>query len=156
MQAAIERCAIVVRCAIVAAIAAAVLLVGSVSATADVRIKASNGGDVLAYLAFFALLERSGERVILDGPCFSACTLVLSSIPRERICVTRRAVLGFHAAQLLDRRSSRKYAAPDATRVLAATYPTAIRSWIEQHGGLTSKVIILRGQELAALYPSCA
>jgi hypothetical protein len=156
MQAAMAGCAIVVRCAIVAAIGAAVLLVGSVSAIADVRIKASNGGDVLAYLAFFALLERSGERVILDGPCFSACTLVLSSIPRERICVTRRAALGFHAAQLLDTRSSKRYAAPDATRVLTATYPTAIRSWIEQHGGLTSKLIILRGQELTALYPSCA
>jgi hypothetical protein len=153
MQAALSMQAAIVCRAIVAA---ALLLVGPVSATADVRIKASNGGDVLAYLAFFSLLERSGERVILDGPCFSACTLVLSSIPRERICVTRRAVLGFHAAQLLDRRSSRKYAAPDATQVLAATYPTAVRSWIEQHGGLTSKIIILRGQELTALYPTCA
>jgi hypothetical protein len=63
---------------------------------------ASGGGDVLAYLKFFALLEQSGQRILLDGPCFSACTLVLSEIPRERICVAARAVLGFHAAQLLD------------------------------------------------------
>ena len=40
---------------------------------------------MLAYLQFFALLDRSGERIILDGPCLSACTLVLSAIPRERI-----------------------------------------------------------------------
>ena len=48
-------------------------------------ITASNGGNVLAYLQFFALLDRSGERIILDGPCLSACRLVFSAIPRERI-----------------------------------------------------------------------
>ena len=137
------------------AAAAALLLIGLAPAAADVRIKASNGGNVVAYLEFFALLERSGERVILDGPCFSACTLVLSAVPRERICVTRRAVLGFHAAQLLDVGSRRRYAAPEATQVLGATYPADVRSWIAQHGGLTSKLIILRGQELASLYPTC-
>src|SRR5215469_2091571 len=139
-----------------AIVAAALLLVGPVPATADVRIKASNGGDVLAYLAFFSLLEQSGERVILDGPCFSACTLVLAAIPRERICVTSRAALGFHAAQLLDTRSRKRYPAPAATQLLASTYPEGIRSWIERHGGLTSKLIILRGQELASLYSRCA
>ena len=39
----------------------------------------------------------SGEKVIIDGPCLSACTLVLSTVPSNRICVTKRAVLGFHA-----------------------------------------------------------
>ncbi|HEY6258198.1 MAG TPA: hypothetical protein VIY51_20645 [Xanthobacteraceae bacterium] len=138
------------------AIAAALLLAGLAPALADVRITASNGGDVLAYLQFFALLERSGERIVLDGPCFSACTLVLSAIPRERICVTPRAALGFHAARLLDTRHRKIYPAPDATQMLAATYPAGVRSWIEQHGGLTSKLIILRGQELASLYPRCS
>lgn len=138
------------------AIATALLLVGFVPALADVRITASNGGNVVAYLQFFAVLEQSGERVILDGPCFSACTLVLAAIPRERLCVTSRAVLGFHAAQLLDTRSRKRYPAPAATQLLASTYPEGVRSWIERHGGLTSKVIILRGQELASLYSRCA
>jgi hypothetical protein len=137
-------------------VAAALLLIGLAPALADVRITASNGGDVLAYLKFFELLDQSGERVILDGPCFSACTLVLSAIPRERICVTPRAVLGFHAARLLDTRNRRIYPAPDATRVLASAYPDGVRSWIAQHGGLTSKLIILRGRELASLYPRCS
>ena len=135
------------------AIAAALLLIGFAPALGDVRIAASGGGDVSAYSKFFALLEQSGRRIVLDGPCFSACTLVLSAIPRERICVTPRAVLGFHAAQWLDTRSRRKY--PASARVLASAYPADVRSWIEQHGGLTSKLIILRGQELASLYPRC-
>ena len=32
---------------------------------------------------------------MIDGRCLSACTLVRGVIPRERICVTRRARLGF-------------------------------------------------------------
>ena len=35
-----------------------------------------------------------GEQVVIDGPCLSACT-ALGVIPRERICVTPRARLGF-------------------------------------------------------------
>jgi hypothetical protein len=138
------------------AITAALLLAGLAPALGDVRIAASGGGDVSAYWQFFALLQQSGQRIVLDGPCFSACTLVLAAIPRERICVTPRAVLGFHAAQFLDLRSRRKYPAPEATQVLASAYPADVRGWIEQHGGLTQKVIVLRGQELASLYPRCS
>jgi hypothetical protein len=50
------------------AAAAALLLIGLAPAFADVRITASTGGDVLAYLRFFELLEQSGERIVLDGP----------------------------------------------------------------------------------------
>ena len=45
----------------------------------------------------FAAIRDSGERVVIDGNCFSACTLVTAIIPKERICVTERAVFGFHA-----------------------------------------------------------
>jgi hypothetical protein len=36
--------------------------------------------------------------VAIDGTCASACTLLLGVIPHNRICVTPRAVLAFHAA----------------------------------------------------------
>jgi hypothetical protein len=35
---------------------------------------------------------------MIDGLCASACTLVLGAIPQNKICVTSRAMLGFHAA----------------------------------------------------------
>ena len=56
------------------------------------------GGQIGPYLDRLSVLRNSGERVIIDGPCLSACTMVLGVIPRDRICVTRRARLGFHAA----------------------------------------------------------
>jgi hypothetical protein len=122
---------------------------------ADIRIEASTGGVVSNFLEVFRLLRHSGQRVVIDGPCFSACTLVLSTIPRNRICVTRRAVLGFHAPRLVDA-YGREYPAPEATtRLVTAAYPPAIRDWIRRHGGLTDKPIFLRGRELAALYRLC-
>jgi hypothetical protein len=123
-------------------------------AGAEVRILSSSGGEVSGYLNFFEHLKHSGERVVIDGPCFSACTLVLSTIPRSRICVTSRAVLGFHAPQLVDQ-VGRRYASPQATRAVAATYPPAIRAWIQRHGGLRQTPIFLRGRQLAAIYPRC-
>jgi len=129
-------------------------LMGWTPSLADVRILSSPGGEVGQYLRLFALLGQSGERIVIDGPCLSACTLVLSTIPHDRICVTRRAILGFHAARLVDE-TGRVYLAPDATRVVIDTYPPAIRAWIKRHGGLTSKPIFLYGRQLAAIYPRC-
>lgn len=123
-------------------------------ARADVRILSSSGGAVSDYLAVFARVRQSGERIIIDGPCLSACTLVLSTIPRNRICVTRRAVLGFHAPQWMDR-NGHMWRTVEATRAVTATYPAKVRAWIKKRGGLTQKVIYLRGRELAALYPRC-
>ncbi|HEY7457315.1 MAG TPA: hypothetical protein VH765_01040 [Xanthobacteraceae bacterium] len=123
-------------------------------ASADLRIVSSPGGEVGPYLELFALVRQSGERVVLDGPCISACTLVLSIVPNDRICVTPRAVLGFHAARWLDR-EGKFHAAPEPTRLVAASYPAAVRDWIDRRGGLKAKPIFLRGRELAAMFPRC-
>jgi len=123
-------------------------------ASAEVRILASPGGEVGPFLDLFARVRASGERVVIDGPCLSACTLVLSAVPNERICVTRRAILGFHAARSMDRRG-RLYAEPEASAAVLETYPSPVRSWIRRHGGLTSRVLLLRGRELSAIYPVC-
>ena len=124
-------------------------------AGADVRIRSSLGGAVEDYLRFFAQVRQSGERVIIDGPCLSACTLVLITIPKNRICVTPRAVLGFHAARWVDPRTGRSSRAPEATRIVTQSYPAGVRAWIKKRGGLTGKVIYLRGRELGSLYRRC-
>jgi len=124
------------------------------SARAEVRILASPGGQVGPFLDMFERVRDSGERVVIDGPCLSACTLVLSMVPNNRICVTRRAVLGFHAARSLDRRG-RFYAEPEASQLVLETYPSQIRGWIRRHGGLNSRMLLLRGRELNAIYPTC-
>jgi len=123
-------------------------------AHAEIRILASPGGAVAPFLELFARVRASGERVVIDGPCLSACTLVLSMVPDDRICVTRRAVLGFHAARSVDQRG-RIYAEPEASRLVLQAYPSPVRGWISRRGGLTSRLLLLRGRELAAIYPAC-
>jgi hypothetical protein len=123
-------------------------------AHAEIRILGSQGGQVGPFLDLFERVRASGERVVIDGPCLSACTLVLSMVPNDRICVTRRAILGFHAARSIDPRG-RIYAEPDASELVLEAYPSAVRGWIRHRGGLTSRLLLLRGRELAAIYPSC-
>jgi hypothetical protein len=135
---------------------AAIALCAAVSpASAEIRILASPGGQVGPFIELFDKVRESGERVVIDGPCLSACTLVLMTVPTERICVTRRAVLGFHAARSIDRRG-RIYAEPEASQAVLEAYPAPVRSWISRRGGLTSRLLLLRGRELAAIYPRCS
>src|SRR6516165_1387345 len=135
-------------------LAARACALAAAPAQAEVRILQSPGGEVGPFLDLFEQVRDSGERVVIDGPCLSACTLVLSLVPSERICVTRRAVLGFHAARSIDRRG-RIYAEPDASRLVLEAYPDPVRSWIIRRGGLTSRLLLLRGRELAAMYRTC-
>jgi len=135
-------------------VAIATLFAAILPARAEIRILASPGGAVGPFLEMFERVRQSGERVVIDGPCLSACTLVLMTIPEERICVTRRAVLGFHAARSIDRRG-RMYAEPEASRAVQEAYPEPVRDWIIRRGGLTSRMLLLRGRELAAIYPRC-
>jgi hypothetical protein len=53
-------------------------MVSAASAVADeVRILSSRGGEVGEFIDMFDDLRKSGDRVVIDGPCLSACTLVL-------------------------------------------------------------------------------
>src|ERR1700692_860329 len=132
------------RTAVLKTIFFAAVLCGLVSppAQAEIRILGSPGGQVGTFLDLFERVRASGERVVIDGPCLSACTLVLSMVPNDRICVTRRAVLGFHAARSIDRRG-RIYAEPEASELVLQTYPAPVRGWIRRRGGLTSRLLPL-------------
>jgi hypothetical protein len=125
------------------------------SAPAAVRIDRDPGGRIDQYLSRFEALRSSGEKVIVDGPCYSACTLLLGKLPKSQVCVTGRATMGFHAAWLPDERG-RPVASRAWTSVLWQNYPEEIRRWISRHGGLTPRMIYLRGSELTSMYPRCA
>ena len=80
-------------------LAAAILSALTVtSASAMVVLSDDKGGKMEEYTARFQQMRNSGETVVIDGTCLSACTMVLSLVPRNRVCATPNAVLGFHAA----------------------------------------------------------
>jgi hypothetical protein len=144
----------VMRIAFTLLLAVALWVFATMLARAEVRILASPGGQVGPFIDLFEKVRNSGERVVIDGPCLSACTLVLSMVPQERICVTRRAVFGFHAARSMDRRG-RLYAEPEASKLVLQAYPGPVKDWIVRRGGLTSRLLLLRGRELSAMYRPC-
>jgi hypothetical protein len=100
-------------------------------------------------------MRSSGQRLVIDGPCLSACTLFTGLLPHDHVCITKRAVLGFHAASYYD--DVRRSLVPTraGTRLVMRLYPQEIRDWIGRHGGLTPHIIALRGPELAAMYDTC-
>src|SRR5580658_10294849 len=127
-----------------AALAAMFLMTSIAAASATVRISDDSGGQIGDYLAKYSALRLSGERVEIDGTCASACTMLLGTIPRNRICVTPRAVLEFHSAW--DPTPSGGTATSEAgNQILWSTYPGQVRKWIKRHGGLQSRIITLSG-----------
>jgi hypothetical protein len=137
------------------ALIAGVLLLAGVSLShAAIRIADDRGGKIGTYIDRYQGLRSSGETVIIDGLCASACTMVLGAVPRERICVTSQAVLGFHAAWDSGA-NGRAVTNPGATQMLYSLYPSSVRRWIAARGGLKSEMIFLRGKELMSIYRPC-
>jgi len=113
------------------------------------------GGEVSSYLRTFYEMRAIGQRIAIDGPCLSACTLLTGIVPRDHVCITNRAVLGFHAASYYNDVSRSLVPTRAGTRLVMRLYPSEIRAWINRHGGLTPQLITMRGRELAAFYRPC-
>jgi hypothetical protein len=130
------------------------LLAGAGASHAKVRIANDRGGLIEWYVDRYEQLRASRQSVVIDGLCASACTIVLSAIPHSRICVTSKARLAFHAAWDFGARG-RAVTNPEATRWLYSMYPSQVRHWIADRGGLTPRTIFLSGKQLESMYRPC-
>jgi hypothetical protein len=141
-------------CVSTAVIATALMATLTLPASATVRIASDRGGQIGRYLDKLETLRASGQNVMIDGPCLSACTMALGVIPRDHLCVTQRARLGFHAAWKPDAHGH-EITNRDGTELLMSRYPEQVRQWIAQHGGLSPRMLYLDGRDLTSMYPSC-
>ena len=126
-------------------------------AFADLRITRDFGGFVDQYKTKYAKVRAKGERVIIDGICNSACTLVLGIVPLNRVCVTPRASLGFHQAYY-DKRwtAGLRVTSTAGTDELMSYYPAAVKAWIARKGGLAAEMKrVFNGVELWAIIDPC-
>jgi hypothetical protein len=133
------------------------LLLLTNSAFADLRITRDYGGYLEEYKDKYARLRDKNERIIIDGICNSACTIVLGIVPLERICVTPKASLGFHLAYF-DRRwtAGLKVTSVSGSAELMAFYPPPLQDWIARHGGLAAQMKHLRnGLDLWRVVDPC-
>ena len=132
------------------------LLPFTLPASADLRITRDHGGYIDQYKAKYAAVRDRGERIVIDGTCNSACTLLLGIVPLERVCVTPRASLGFHQAYY-DKRwtAGVKVTSVVGTDELMSVYPAAVKKWIARQGGLTQQMKRLKGTDLWAIVDPC-
>jgi hypothetical protein len=128
-------------------LASVLLLAGMGASHAVVRIADDHGGRIGTYLDRYQGLRSSGETA-------SACTIVLNAVPHDKICVTSRATLGFHAAWNFGAKG-RTITDREATLMLYSMYPMPVQRWIAARGGLTPHMIFLRGKVLQAMYKPC-
>ena len=135
-------------------LAAILLILRMSNAVSAVRITNDRGGHIGSYVSKYQRLASAGESVIIDGLCASACTILLSALPHDKICVTSRATLGFHAAWNYGPHG-RTFTDPEATLMLYSAYPTPVRRWIASRGGLRPHIIFLTGKSLQAMYRAC-
>jgi hypothetical protein len=127
------------------------------AAQADVRITRDTGGYIETYKAKYEQIRDRGGRVVIDGVCNSACTMVLGIVPRNRICVTPRASLGFHKAYYdQDYTFGIKVTSVEETSELMAYYPSEVKDWLKRRGGLTDEMKRLKnGAELWKIANPC-
>ena len=133
------------------------ILLMPASAQADYRITRDFGGHVELYKKRYESIRDRGERVVIDGICNSACTLVLGIVPLNKICVTPRASMGFHQAYYDKRYTMGMYVASYAgTDELMSYYPLTLKDWIAQQGGLARQMkSIKNGVDLWSIVDPC-
>jgi hypothetical protein len=133
------------------------LVLSAVPARADLRITRDHGGYVEEYKVKYERIRERKERVIIDGICNSACTMVFGIVPMNKICVTPRASLGFHQAYY-DKAFTfgMKVISYEGTSDLMAYYPQPVKDWIARNGGLTPEMKkIKNGMDLWKIVDPC-
>jgi hypothetical protein len=119
-------------------------LAASSARAEESEIKGDYGGILALYQAKWSKLAEQHTSIRISGPCVSACTALVGYIPRENICVTPSASLGFHLA-------IPAFVTPD----LWKDYPPDIQAWITKNGGLSYQLMWLQAPEIYHFFRKC-
>jgi len=135
-------------------------ILGTGPGHADMVIREDLGGPLQAYVSKYRGIAARGERVVIDGDCASACTILLGIVPRENVCVTARARLGFHLWQYpLTEFMGKVIMVPFPEYRQAELnylyYDAKVRDWIERHGLQTIQATWMESSDLGSIYRNC-
>jgi hypothetical protein len=96
----------------------------------------NSGGEVGAFKAAAREIKRSGRRVVINGPCLSACA-ILADEARSNVCVTSKARFGFHKGFVLEQPT-----AGGPMRFVKRFTPRHSRDvagWVNRNGGFPNR-----------------
>jgi hypothetical protein len=120
----------------------------------SVTITFDRGGLIADYRDKYHGYERKGVSVRIDGPCLSACALVTVYLSRDHICITPKAVLGFHMVR--EKHGARNLNTDLDSFNIMYSYPQDITNWIQRHGGyLSDTPVYMYYADLRGIYDDC-
>lgn len=103
-------------------------------------VTSNPGGDVSAFKAAAREIRRTGRRVVIDGPCYSACA-ILADMARRNVCVTPRARFGFHKGYVVAVSGNQMY----LLKRFTPSHSRDIARWVSKNGGYPSKGFRMMG-----------
>ena len=107
------------------------------------------GGHVIKYALRMMKMRQSGANVKFNGRCDSACTLYLA-LPNSRTCATSNASFRFHLPSGTSQRGVQV-----ARNYMMKNYPGWVRSWINQNGGLSNRLMTMNASYAQKFIGSC-
>jgi len=130
---------------------------GTISPPWQERVTITNdrGGVITRFVSKYKRWAAQGKLVVVDGYCASSCTTAIGIIPRHNLCVTRRAIWGFHGAWA--RSGFSRIELPDQTHLMTDAYTSDINAWIQSKGGLKTykTMLLMRYPETAKYFRMC-
>lgn len=122
------------------------------------RIIFDPGGVLFNFINQYSRFIENGTRVILDGPCLSACALV-TMLPADQVCMTERAVLGFHSVRQVDPITHEETYDREWTRIYWRLMPRLVRARIAALGwdgeSEHPDLVFLEGEMLEGVFERC-
>lgn len=115
-------------------------------------IEGSPGGIIDLFIAEANDLKDAGTPVIVDGPCISACTLLVD-IDRANVCLTTNAAFGFH-------QSSFNHGDGTVEHGQVSYETPGLDAYIKAHGGepntdATGHILVVPFGEMKKFYRPC-
>lgn len=147
--------------------AASLLLFTTFAQASTLQIEFDPGGSIEEKIGQFTIVKKTGDKLRINGPCISSCTLFFKTVPRKRVCATDNAVLYFHMFSFIPYTPdgqldlSREEWKEDYTKfIFGLFYPKSILTWIAKQGGPpktkdTEKMLQLRPPELFKYVRRC-
>jgi hypothetical protein len=148
------------------ALAGLLMLCALSPAPAKTVITYDEGGVIVDFIKKYSDMRDRGEKVVVDGPCISSCTLLLGLLRPENYCATDSAVFGFHSASLKIKPGDDKppvfQHASEMSTLMFDLYPGKVRSLLTRLGWNGDKqdnahpeVIWVKGKQMRLFVRPC-
>jgi hypothetical protein len=115
----------------------------------DIIILGTNGGYFNSFASIFDHWQEKGKRLIITGPCLSACTIALGN---PKACAMPEAYFGFHQSRRYNNKTKEFIGtSEEVNRLLWERYPAKVRATIKE---LTPELKYVKGTDLLPPCPS--